>query len=268
MQLKLTLQVIEPFESRPSEISCSPELIPSDQVIGKAFFEAFLMDKFSRKVSEFFIEEFRDILYDVIDSVSFPPRARYYYYEVREELVKRVLPEVRKLEHMYHAIYIFTDEEKNEELFRSELNLVSLMEDWFNNWELESQSTIDAAGAIKHGIEQFIASGSWHYDWIYEGEQKKPIMWFGLNGEKPEEGWILNLEDNPDTGFTWKDFWFPDDGWTNRVPDADDYFIIWMEDECGDWLPSMMDVISTCPIEIDEQDDYRTLSEKIATLLP
>ena len=271
MRLKLTLQVIEPFESRPSEISCSPKLIPSDQVMDKAFFEAFLMDKLSDEVCEFFYEEFNDILGDVINSISFPPKARYYLSEAYKEFTMLALTEVRKIAQKYRAIYIFTDDEKNEELFRSYLNLIQLMEEWVINRETDCLSSADVGEAMIKGMEQFVASASWHCDWIYIDEKKKPIMWFGLNGEKPEEGWILNLEDDPDEGTTWKDFWFPDDPdyeWTNRVPDADSGFLTWMEGEIGDFLPSMEGVMSTCPIEIDEQDDYRTLSEKIASILP
>lgn len=268
MRMKLTLQVIEPFKSKPSEIGCTSELVPSDQVMDKAFFEAFLIDKFSDEIGEFFTNEFEDILCDTISSISFPPKARYYLSEAYEEFTMLALIEARRIAQKYRAIYTFIDDEKNEELFKSDLNLTQLMEDWVNNRETDCQSSVDVGEAMIKGMEQFVASASWHCDWIYEGEKKRPFMWFGLNGEKPEEGWILNLEDDPDAETTWKDFWFPDDGWTNRIPDADSIFLTWMEAEVGDFLPSMEDVISTCPIEIDEADDYRALSEKIANILP
>lgn len=201
---------------------------------------------------------------DYFISVSEP----YYLSEAYEEFTMLALIEARRIAQKYRAIYTFIDDEKNEELFKSDLNLTQLMEDWVNNRETDCQSSVDVGEAMIKGMEQFVASASWHCDWIYEGEKKRPFMWFGLNGEKPEEGWILNLEDDPDAETTWKDFWFPDDGWTNRIPDADSIFLTWMEAEVGDFLPSMEDVISTCPIEIDEADDYRALSEKIANILP
>lgn len=123
--------------------------------------------------------------------------------------------------------------------------------------------------SFRHGLlpfvmmEQFVASASWQFDWKYEGENSKPIMWFGLCGEKPEEGWILNLEDNSETEFKWKDFWFPSDPWLNRVPDADESYLAWMETECCSYLPSLEDILKTCPIEVRKQDDYETLTQKI-----
>lgn len=267
MMLKLTLQVIGPSESYPSETWCPPELIPSVPVMDEAFFKDFLMDEFSEEVWEFFNSEFEDILCDMISTISFAPKARYYLSDAYDEFRELALTEAKETAKKYRAIYIFTDDEENKELFRSELDLAYLMEEWVNNREDDCQSSVDVGEAMIKGMEQFVASASWHYARIYEGTNKKPIMWFGLNGEKPEEGWILNLEDNPNTETTWKDFWFSDDQWTNRVPDADSGFLIWMEAECAMFLPSLQDVLGTCPIDVNEQDDYQTLSLRIASML-
>jgi len=42
MTIKLTLQIVEPYDSGPSETWCPPELIPSVPVMDAAFFEDFL----------------------------------------------------------------------------------------------------------------------------------------------------------------------------------------------------------------------------------
>ena len=267
MMLKLTLQVIEPSVFSPSETWCPPELIPSVPVMDGAFFKDFLMDEFSEEAWDFFNTEFGDILCDMISSISFPPKAKYFLSNAYDEFRKLALTEAKNTAKKYRAIYIFTDDEKNRELFRSELDLSDMMVKWVNNREDDCQSSIDVGQAMISGMEQFVASASWHYAWKYDGENKEPVMWFGLKGEKPEEGWILNLEGNSDTDFTWKDFWFSDNQWTNRVPDADSIFLTWMEAECAMYLPLLQNVLSICPIEVDEQDDYRTLSLKIANLL-
>ena len=202
----------------------------------------------------------------MINSISFPPKARYYLSESYEEFRNLALTEARKIAQNYHAIYVFSDDEQNKELFSSELDLVCLMEEWVNNREDDCQSSIDVGEAMIRGIEQFVVSASWQFEWKYEGENNKPIMWFGLRGEKPEKGWILNLEDNSDTEFNWKDFWFPSDPWLNRVPDADESFLAWMDTECCSYLPSLEDVLKTCPIEVCEQDDFETLTRKIESL--
>ncbi|MCR4883405.1 MAG: hypothetical protein K6A68_07535 [Clostridiales bacterium] len=99
---------------------------------------------------------------------------------------------------------------------------------------------------------------------------KAPKMWFGLSGKAPEEGWILNIEEDHENKNSWTDFWFCDDSWEdwkNRVPDADDIFLTWMTAECDLALPSLEEVLESCPIEVDDQDDYDSLTAKIAALL-
>ena len=69
--------------------------------------------------------------------------------------------------------------------------MASYVEDMVNSREDDCQSSIDVGEAMIKGMEKYVASASWHYDLISEDEKKKPVMWFGLDGEKPEEGWIL-----------------------------------------------------------------------------
>jgi len=40
-----------------------------------------------------------------------------------------------------------------------------------------------------------------------------------------------------------------------------------MTAECGISLPALESVLKTCPIEVEEQDDYETLTRKITGLL-
>ena len=266
MRLKLTLQVIKPSESYPLEIWCPPEMIPFVPVMDGSFFESFLMNDFSEEVWDFFNTEFEDILCEMISSISFAPRARYHLSDAYDEFRKLALTEVKRMAKKYRAIYIFTDEDKNNELFRSELDLVYLMEKWVNNRENDCQRCIDVGEAMINGMEQFVTSASWHSAWIYEGTNKKPIMWFGLSGERPEEGWILNVEDDHETGYDWSTFWLCEDSWTdwqNRVSDADDVFLTWMTAECDMSLPELASIVITCPIDIDEKDDYCALTQKI-----
>ena len=37
--------------------------------------------------------------------------------------------------------------------------------------------------------------------------------------------------------------------------------------ECGDYLPPMEEVLETCPIEVNKQDDYESLTGKVISLL-
>lgn len=87
----------------------------------------------------------------MINSISFPPKARYYLSESYEEFRNLALTEARKIAQNYHAIYVFSDDEQNKELFSSELDLVCLMEEWVNNREDDCQSSIDVGEAMIRG---------------------------------------------------------------------------------------------------------------------
>ena len=270
MELKLALQRIEPYESFVSETWCPPNLVPTDERMDKEFFESFLMDEFSEEVWDYFNTEFDDILSNMIGDISFVPKARYSLEESYGVFRDLALEEARKTAEKYRVIYTFTDEDKKKELFRSNLDLKSMMEEWVNNREDDCQSSPDVGGAMIRGMEKYVSNASWHCKWISDDKGKKPVMWFGLDDEKPEEGWILNTEKDPSTGLNWNDFWFCYDSsidWENRVPDADNVFLTWMTAECDMSLPPLKEVLKTCPIEVNEQDDYSTLTQKIAEFL-
>lgn len=167
-------------------------------------------------------------------------------------------------------IYIFSDADNNEEIFRSDLDLESMMVDWVSNREGDDGESIRVGQAMINGMEKYLSVASWHSGWIAGCYGLKPIMWFGIDGEKPEEGWILNDCDNLEAGSTWSTFWFCDepwDDWKNRVPDADDGFLTWMTMECDMSLPKLADALKTCPIEVDEKDDYERITKKIKTYI-
>ncbi len=267
MNLKLILQVLEPFQSSPIEICRSNSSISSSGKVDEECFEKLLSDEFNEEVEGFFDEEFNDILGEAISSIAFPPKARYYIDVSYDEFRELALKKIGEIADGYQAVYSFTDSDKDEVLYRSNLDLNAMVEEWVNDREDDCGSSIDVGTAMINGMEKYVASASWHYAWTGEGDHKKPTMWFGLEGEAPEEGWILNLEDNPEEGTDWKSFWFAEDQWINRVPDADSIFLTWMEAECGIDLPLLDDVLATCPIEVSELDDYNSLTQKILEML-
>ena len=160
MELKLTLQRIEPYESFVSETWCPPELVPSTGKMDKEFFESFLMDEFSEEVWDYFNTEFDEILFDMIDHISFTPKARYFLQESYDSFRELALEEARKIAKKYHAVYFFTDEDSKEELFRSDLDLESMMEEWVNNREDDSECSPDVGGAMIRGMEKYVCNAS------------------------------------------------------------------------------------------------------------
>ena len=267
MELKLTIQVVKPYKSQPSEIWCPSSLIPiPEEEVDKVFLEEFLMDEFIEEIWDFFNEEFYDVLHDMIGGISFVPRARYSLEGSGEEFMKLALEEARKIARKYQVIYTFTDVDKDEELCRSDLDIESMMMEWICSSGGDDGGSIRVGQAMINGMGRFQSAASWYAAWIADSNGLKPIMWFGIDGEKPEEGWILNIPDDHETGSTWSTFWFCDDSWgdwVQRVPDADNAFLTWVTVECAMSLPKLSDVLKTCPVVIDENDDYNTLTQKI-----
>ena len=268
LTLKLTLKIIGPYESDPLEVWYQPKDIPSDPTQYEVFFKDYLWSEFCEEVSDYFNYQFDDYS-ELFSTVMLEPKARYSLEESSKIYRKLALDKAREYAQKCRVIYFFTDDEQTKELYRAEFDLKSYLEDVVNSREDDCQSSIDVGEAMIRSMEKYVSSASWHYDWISEGDEKKPTMWFGLDGEKPEEGWLLNIETDPETGNDWKSFWLCYDSWEdwqNRVPDADSIFLTWMTAECGISLPPLEDVLKTCPIEVDEQDDYETLTRKITGL--
>ena len=270
MTIKLTLKIIGPYESDPLEVWYQPKEIPSDPTQNEVFFKDYLWSEFCEEVSDYFNYQFDDYS-ELFSSVMLEPKARYSLEESSRIYRKLALDKANEYAHKYRVIYFFTDDELGKELYRAEFDLKSYLEEVVNSREDDCQSSIDVGEAMIRSMEKYVDSASWHCGLISDGKIKKPVMWFGQESESPKEGWILNLDEpNPTTGKDWKSFWLCSDSWEdwqNRVPDADSIFLTWMTAECGISLPPLEDVLKSCPIEVNEKDDYGTLTRKITDLL-
>lgn len=246
------------------EIDISSELVPPGRILDDHFFEELISNDLNDDIHEYVYQTYEDIMNNVIAEVTLAPKAQYNLQEVLDIITKEATSQILDETKNTHMLCVVTDDEK--ELYRSEYDLHAFLEYWVRNREETEQGNIDAGRAMIEGTEQFIDDGLWQYSWIQVGEKKKALMWFGLKGEKPEEGWILNIEPDSNTGKTWQDYWFNNE-WENRVPDDDGMLDYWMGMECGDYLPPMEEVLETCPIEVSHQDDYDSLTGKIICLL-
>ena len=165
--------------------------------------------------------------------------------------------------------YCLVDSE-NQVADEGDFDMEPFVRKWINEREEDCLCSIDVGNAVIRSMEQYVNSSTWHAAMLFRGEEQTPVMWFGMPGERPEEGWILNMSNDPETGKNWSDFWFCEDSWEdwkNRVLDADDVFLTWMTSECDLSLPSLKDVLASCPIPVDMENDYDTLTSRIASYL-
>lgn len=211
-----------------------------------------LDDEFCEEVNELCKTKFWDGFCDGLSEITLQPRARYSYVKSFDEYRELALITIHNMADEFKAIYIFADED-DQILFQGVLDLFSVFERWVDQRLEEEQGNIDIGYAMIRGMEKYIEIGSWHYDWLSDGDERRPIMWFGLEREKPEEGWILNMWD-PENEEVWKGFWYSTD-WEIRVPDEERMLSNWMAMECAEYLPSLEEVLKSCPIEVNEQDN-------------
>ena len=291
--MKLMLKCLIPIEFS-EEIDIPSELIPSNSIFDACFFNQLLSHDLVSEIEDCILSQLIDNIQDIISSVLFAPKSKYYFYESHEAFEKLLLKKVEEQAAKYQ-LYCIVIDENEKEIFQSEYDVRPLLIKYIADRECDCQGTIDVGSAIISSMEQYIELASWHYglidhsgqvvlkyDWpinnytsfnrllILDRKNLKPIMWFGLEDEKPEDGWILNMEEDSESDRDWKNFWlgrYGGEEWLNRVPDADDGLLYWMEDETGSYLPSIEDVLKTCPIDVDETDDYATITQKIEDLL-
>ena len=246
------------------EIEVLPELIPSDQLLDDAFFENLISTDLDNDIQEYICHSYENILDDIILSVSLSPKSQYSLEEVSSFIIEETKQQLLDETVNTHLVCLFINDK--QVLFRSEYDLHAFLKKWVMDRENGEQSYIDAGHAMIQGTEQFINESVWQYAWLPIGETNKAIMWFGLKDDMPEDGWILNRETDLVTGETWHDYWFNND-WASRVLDDGDILDYWMGMECSDYLPSRAEALKSCPVVIDEQDDYESLTEKVAELL-
>lgn len=218
-------------------------------------------------IEDFLQEELSNNLFELLESVSFEPKARYELAEAYDEYTRIALAEAKSMAGKCKVAYCFADSE-NQVVDEGEYDMEPFVRKWINEREEDCLCSIDVGNAVIRSMEQYVNSSTWHAAMLFRGEEQTPVMWFGMPGERPEEGWILNIADDAGTGKSWSDFWFCEDSWEdwkNRVPDADDIFLTWMTAECDRSLPSLKEVLALCPIPVDEEDDYDTLTSRIAS---
>ena len=290
MILKIKCQ--QPFEFE-EDIKIVNELRLTNCAFDSECFEK-LISLHRDKIEEKIIPWIEDDCYELIHSIAFVPKARYYLAECYDEYKRLLLETVKKKAKEYHVYCIFKDK-KEHFLFKIYYDMEPLLKHTVSIMSDNENLEICVGEAIIRGMERYVISASWHYgmidqsgqlvynlDWFkelsnlnngknnYEDKHLQPIIWFGLEREKPEDGWILNTKE--DNEATWQDFWLCDDSaqnWINSVPDACDFdpFLTWMVDECALDLPSLLDVLQTCPIQVDKDDHYHTLSQKVREII-
>ena len=266
--MKLIMKISKPHEAI-AEFDCPNEELSKDRSLPVYNEKAGLLFALNSDIEDFLQEELSNNLFELLESVYFEPKARYELAEAYDEFTKLALAEAKSMAEKCKVEYCFADSE-NQVVDEGEYDMEPFVRKWINEREEDCLCSIDVGNAVIRSMEQYVNSSTWHAAMLFKGEEQTPVMWFGMQGERPEEGWILNIADDAGTGKSWSDFWFCEDSWEdwkNRVPDADDIFLNWMTAECDLSLPSLEEVLTSCPISVDVDVDYETLTSRIASYL-
>lgn len=131
------------------------------------------------------------------------------------------------------------------------------------------------SGYVEKSFELFVDKSFWHFGYTksdgtvveilsatsYTGDfnDEKPIVWFGLADEKPEEIWTIKYDQ------LLADAWFNDDQWSLMeylIEDCNDCFGVWYLAECGRCLPDMEEILKACPIKFEMTDTVEIINQK------
>lgn len=98
--------------------------------------------------------------------------------------------------------------------------------------------------------------------WIIDQQKAVPVLWYGLENEKPISRWTFGVKEEEQN----LSFWFESDEWTimeQLIEKVDESFLIWYTAECGRCAPDMYEIMKKCPIESNEGDTTETVHKKV-----
>ena len=147
---------------------------------------------------------------------------------------------------------------------------------------------VDVSGAISGDVIDFQVSGFWRYglrssyrilcnvnewplpkrrektvEWVSDNEVLVPVLWFGRAEDRPMQRWMI-------TPFISKEdfrLWFletKEDIMDSVVEDFDSIGI-WYLYECGMDVPDLAEIVKSCPVHFEKNDDADTINEKITS---
>lgn len=202
---------------------------------------------------------------------------------------------------MHIVLYIQEIDETGELINETSMGLDRMLHELVDDRQGWEQSTIDVSYALLRCLASFIKQGVWQFglrdedghiitnpsswpkpricgntvEWHDESRQLTPILWFGLMEEEPlmcwtlcKSSWMFEIMDyrEPYNVERWKSFWFNrfwSYDWNTLLGLNASNYITWMFSECGMEEPYLGDVISTCPIVLDEHDSPELLKSKL-----
>ena len=126
-------------------------------------------------------------------------------------------------------------------------------------------------GFIEKGGDVIVDRANWPIpvkhgevvEWINNGMQYFPILWFGLREQPPEELWVLG---GPNFDEDALEFWKSDSDSAAEsiVPDFGDPFGMgYWRVECGCTTPNIEEILLKCPIKIESDDSVGDILNQI-----
>lgn len=229
----------------------------SFQCLEKSYKSVITKDEIDELVYEELEEKIDDIVSDVLCDYIPPIKGHYCLADLK------VYEEVEKtIRDKYDVVFInaFIESTKIYEKRLSDYIVPVLLE----REECEAEYC-DKGSAISRGLWEFVDNAEWQLSTISDDyrlfSNSNPVLWFGIRGKSPKEGWILDYQST-----NWSDFWYPEDErdeWSSVVEDCHENLLVWMICECGVELPDRQEVLKKCPIDINENDDTESIEIKI-----
>ena len=223
-------------------------------------------------------EQVRKAIYDLYypeDDVK--PMGHFDYYDV-EKIIKGYIPYNENVE----ATLIAIDKENNiiETKTIKVLEFLDNDPDYFREYGVSEAVYQYIATALK----RFENEAGWHYalkkengyietvqqwpvpqkdgSWIdADGIVLQPYVWFGVNGNDPEDLWSLYGDMSEDD----LAFWFSEDPLEYIIENDEEIYSFFRGQAPKQEIdrPDMENILRKCPVSVDEDDDPESIKEKI-----
>lgn len=226
-----------------------------------------------------------DEIYDAVSNFDVLPQGEFDYEEDSQKLyqiAKRNLNEVKDKTDILLTQY----DDRNSPMKSRKISFFSILEDLLDCDYGDCGWDARLGQYVEERLMKFVELSRWHWglqkqsgdiiedvaEWpepvcygkSYEwgNENLQPVIWFGLDREKPNAHWILwNREkckiDN---------FWFNNESWDILevlVENLNDSFLIWYTAECGFVTPDMDVLLSDCPVTLKVDELIENTSVKM-----
>lgn len=227
------------------------------------------------QLKEYLLDAQIDIFYAKLESFypTGTPNGNISYYEACDQFISKTKSSIQK-KHGDSRIHLIAKSSDGSIKGNYSISIATLLSEVLDNYSERGEFDAIISSYVESSLHKFVNDSSWHLGFQHQSgnytetnslseyaavkNKQHPILWFGIDGIAPIDKW--SIIPGKEHNFKWIDEW---DLLKCLIDDCSDCFATWYIGECGNWLPDMEQILTTCPIAIDDINTADSLNEKI-----